>query len=104
MHNELIRGESVEPILLGGRLLGGLCAIDLIGRLWLDQLAPFSLAAVRRLRLRRCGRDRCRRDVEDLRCAPGEAGLAPAASGARRVAQLAITRVRVTVRTCRCGL
>jgi hypothetical protein len=100
MHNELIRGESVEPILLGGRLLGELCAIDLKGGLWLDQLAPFSLAAVGRLRLGRW-RDRCRRDVEDLRCAPGEAGLAPAASGARR---LAVTRVRVTVKTCRCGL
>jgi hypothetical protein len=102
MHNELIRGESVEPILLGDRLLGELCAIDLIRRLWLDQRAPFLLAAVHRLRLGRCWRQRCGRDIEDLRCAPGEAGLAPAASGACRLAQLAITLANITTR--RCGL
>lgn len=100
MHNELIRGESVEPILLGA-LLGELRTINLIHRLWLDQLAPFLLGVARCLRLpfglRR--RERCWRDLEDLRCAPGEAGLAPA-SGARRLARLAITRTTVKTRRC----
>jgi hypothetical protein len=104
MHNELIRGESVEPILLGERLLGELCTIDLIGRLWLDQLAPFRLAVGRCLRLGRCRRDRCGRNAERLRCAPGEAGLASAARGARRLAQLAITPSRATLKRPRCGL
>jgi hypothetical protein len=104
MHNELIRGESVEPILLGDRLLGELCAIDLIGRLWLDQLAPVLLAIVRCLRLGCCKRDRCGRSVERLRCAPGEAGLASAARSAHRLAQLAITRARTTLKRPRCGL
>lgn len=104
MHNELIRGESVEPILLGGRLLGGLCAIDLIGRLWLDQLAALRLAVVRCLRLGCCRRDRCGRNVERLRCAPGETGLASAARSARRLAQLASTPSRATFKTRRCGL
>lgn len=105
MHNELIRGESVEPILLGGPLLGELRTIDLIDRLWLDQIARFQLAAVPHLGLGRCQRNRCGRNLEDLRRAAGEAGLAPpAGSGARRLAQLAITRVRVAVKTCRCRL
>ena len=105
MHNELIRGESVEPILLGDRLLGELCAITLIGRLWLDQLAPVLLAVVCCLQLARWGRDRCGRNIERLRCAPGEAGLASAAgSGVCCLAQLAITRARATFKTRRCGL
>jgi hypothetical protein len=102
MHDELIRGESVEPILLGDRLLGELCAIDLTGRLWLDpRLAPLRLAVVRCLRLGRGRLDRCGRDVEHLRCAPGEAALASTARGACRLAQLAITPANIKTRRCR---
>lgn len=105
MHNELIRGESVEPILLGA-LLGELCTINLIRRLYLDQLGPFLPGVAHCLRLpfgsRR--RERCRRYLEDIRCAPGEAGLAPAASDIRHAPRLAITRGVVKTRRCWCGL
>jgi hypothetical protein len=91
MHNELIRGEPVEPIFLKG-FLGELRSIILISPLFLGPSGPFRLAAALRL-TRPSGprrRDQCGRGLEGLRCAAGEARLAPPASAARRLARLAV--------------